>query len=543
MAIAAVAMALVAAMAYTLVAGQNRADSLILQRYGERAKLAAGFTASVLATSAKQNIDAFRKQLSGSPAAVKRGLREYVAGDPSGSAAVLDERGRVIASAPDEGLLRSVAEGTAERRALRGRVSLSDVFVQRGTPVVDFDIPFSVRGHRRVLMTTVALAQLEQFVAGYLKSAPAVAGARAYLLDGQGRVIVSTAGDKPTSVPAERSVRALADAKGATSGGGRRYVSRPVTHTRWCIVFSAPERELFAPVRGATRRSEWILFAFFVVILMGFVAAGVSTLRRSEQLSVARTREENALERERTARQLAHERLHDPLTGLPNRALFLDRIAHALSGVGRRGRPLMVMFIDLDRFKRVNDSLGHSQGDQVVREVARRLGTALRPTDTVGRFGGDEFLVLCESIADEREAIRIATRVTEAIEAPMRVGERDLHVTACIGIALQSPAAKPVDGEALIRDADAAMYRAKEQGPASVKVFDPEVHRLAVERLEMEIALREAIARNEMVVHYQPIVSLEDWSLKGVEALVRWNRPGIGLVPPLEFIPLAEERG
>ena len=209
----------------------------------------------------------------------------------------------------------------------------------------------------------------------------------------------------------------------------------------------------------------------------------------------------------------------------------------------RRARPLMVMFVDLDRFKRVNDSLGHSQGDQVVREVSRRLSGALRPSDTVGRFGGDEFLVLCESIADEREAMRIAKRASEAVEAPMRIGERDLHVTASIGIALQSPSSTPVDAGAMIRDADAAMYRAKEQGPASVKVFDPDVHRVAVERLEMEIALREALARNEMVVQYQPIVSLEDWSLRGVEALVRWNRPGVGLVPPLEFIPLAEDTG
>jgi len=248
-----------------------------------------------------------------------------------------------------------------------------------------------------------------------------------------------------------------------------------------------------------------------------------------------------AIERKRAEVQLAHQALHDALTGLPNRALFLDRLGQALTRLDRRHTYVAVLFLDLDRFKVVNDSLGHGAGDRLLVDVAKRLAGVLRGGDSAARFGGDEFVILCEEVAGERQAIAIAERIAASLETPFLVGEEEVFVRTSVGIALAAgPEARP---EAVIRDADAAMYRAKERGGGVFEVFDDGMRERALRRLETENRLHRALHQGEFVLHYQPQVLLATGAVSGVEALVRWEHPERGLVPPGEFIASAEETG
>jgi diguanylate cyclase (GGDEF)-like protein len=239
---------------------------------------------------------------------------------------------------------------------------------------------------------------------------------------------------------------------------------------------------------------------------------------------------------------LAHRVLHDPLTDLPNRTLFLDRLELALARLRRHDGSIAVLFIDLDNFKVVNDSLGHGAGDRLLVEMARRLRHAVRPSDTIARFGGDEFVVLCEDIAQARDAVVVGQRIVEATAVPFDLDGREMFVTAAVGVALalDPEGATP---ETLLRDADAAMYRAKERGPGRVEVFDEALRARILERLELENGLRRAVQRGELCVWYQPEVSLADGRVIGFEALVRWQHPTRGLLAPAHFMQIAEETG
>jgi len=240
--------------------------------------------------------------------------------------------------------------------------------------------------------------------------------------------------------------------------------------------------------------------------------------------------------------QLAHRAFYDPLTNLPNRALFLDRLRHALRRAQRRHDYLFaVLFLDIDRFKVVNDSLGHASGDRLLVTIARRLELALRPGDSVARLGGDEFTVLLDDLRDAADAERIAERIQRELMSPFQIGGQELYASCSIGIALSSTGyAQPED---ILRDADTAMYRAKAAGRARHALFDTAMHQRAVLVLQTEADLRRAIERDELRVQYQPIVSLETGAITGVEALVRWEHPERGRVPPSEFIPVAEDSG
>jgi diguanylate cyclase (GGDEF)-like protein/PAS domain S-box-containing protein len=237
---------------------------------------------------------------------------------------------------------------------------------------------------------------------------------------------------------------------------------------------------------------------------------------------------------------LTHQALHDALTGLPNRVLLLDRLGVALERFRRAGAACAVLFCDLDRFKVVNDSDGHQVGDRLLVECARRLGHVLRDGDTVARFGGDEFVVLCADLTDPGDAVAVAERIAEALRAPFVVDGREFFVSTSIGIAYPDMGSHP---DALLRDADAAMYRAKERGRAGHAVFEPEMRATALRRAELERSLRRAVDQGELRVHYQPIVELADGRTVGAEALLRWQHPERGLVGPLEFVSLAEDTG
>jgi diguanylate cyclase (GGDEF)-like protein/PAS domain S-box-containing protein len=240
--------------------------------------------------------------------------------------------------------------------------------------------------------------------------------------------------------------------------------------------------------------------------------------------------------------QLAHGALHDPLTGLPNRTLFLDRLTHALDVERRNGATAYtaVLLIDLDRFKVINDSLGHPAGDSVIVATARRLEAALRPGDTVARLGGDEFAMLLERLRSPREASRVTTRLLEALARPVPLDGREVYTSASIGIAHAKPGDSPAD---VIRDADTAMYRAKAAGKARHAVFDADMHARALALLQLETDLREAVEHGGFEVHYQPVVRLADGRLAGLEALLRWRHPLRGEISPARFVPLAEETG
>lgn len=239
--------------------------------------------------------------------------------------------------------------------------------------------------------------------------------------------------------------------------------------------------------------------------------------------------------------QLAHQATHDPLTGLPNRTLLLDRLGVALARARRNERHLAVLFLDLDHFKVVNDSLGHSLGDRLLVEIAKRLGAALRPGDTIARFGGDEFVVLCEELDDRHDAIPLAERLVDSISGPFSIDDSEVFVHVSIGIAFAESA--EADPETLIRDADAAMYQAKDRGRARWVIFDHAMRAHAVERLAIENTLRRALERHELKVYYQPIIDLDYGRITGVEALVRWGHPERGLLLPGDFIHIAEETG
>lgn len=247
-------------------------------------------------------------------------------------------------------------------------------------------------------------------------------------------------------------------------------------------------------------------------------------------------------ERKRAEEKLAFEAFHDALTGLPNRALFMDRLKHAFERTKRYEDKLFaVLFLDLDRFKVINDSLGHTIGDQLLVEVARRLEEALRAADTLARLGGDEFVILLEEIQDIADATRVANRIQEKLSSPFNLEGYRAFTSASIGIVLGATDYDQADD--ILRDADIAMYRAKASDKASHEVFDSAMRERAVVRLELEAELRQAIERQEFQVCYQPIVSLETCALTGFEALLRWQHPRRGVVSPGDFISVAEETG
>ena len=350
----------------------------------------------------------------------------------------------------------------------------------------------------------------------------------------------------------------------AVDGSRRIYSAVPVADTTWILEVSVPESRALAASRANERHQILVaLIALALLLILGFAINRniVGPIRRLQNaveqagrdvvpapltpegpLEIAHLVQEfNSMVTSRTEyeERLTHQALHDHLTGLPNRALLVDRAGKALERAERTGESTAVLFIDLDRFRVVNDGLGHSRGDAVLRLIARRIEGVLRPGDSVARLNADEFVVLCEGIGTPSQLGVVADRVGAAIADPLAIEGKDVSVTASIGIAVARANDTPTD---LIRNADVAMMRAKELGKARHEFFEASMHDRALSRLQIESDLRHALDRGELFLHYQPIVHVSD-GIIGAEALVRWQHPTSGLQPPLSFIPVAEETG
>lgn len=263
--------------------------------------------------------------------------------------------------------------------------------------------------------------------------------------------------------------------------------------------------------------------------------ANLELLETNRQLNQAH---ERLLETERRMHYMA---LHDVLTGLPNRALLHDRVAQAISQAERDGTLMALLFIDLDRFKQVNDTMGHLAGDTLLRSVAQRLRQVIRKSDTVARLSGDEFVICASQLENTEHAGQLAQKIQQQLEAPFMVSGQQLHATVSIGIGMY-----PADGhdtEELMRAADTAMYHAKDRGRAHHQYYTPALNAAVQRRMSIEAALRQALPREEFILHYQPQVEISSGRIVAVEALIRWMQPSRGLVSPLEFIPIAEETG
>ncbi len=273
----------------------------------------------------------------------------------------------------------------------------------------------------------------------------------------------------------------------------------------------------------------------------GDLAHRVLVERRDELGHLAETFNTMALKIERNQQELTDQATHDGLTGLVNRVLFRDRLGHALARAKRQGKSLAVMMLDLDGFKRVNDSLGHSTGDDLLVEVGRRLKTVLREADTAGRLGGDEFALLLEELQQPDEARHVADRIMATLRQPFVLDNKELAIAGSIGVALSGDHAQT--SEDLLRNADLAMYAAKGKGKGRFEVFEPGMYSTAMRRMSVEEDLRRAVANEEFTLHYQPVIELSTNKITGLEALVRWQHPQRGLVPPAEFISVAEDTG
>jgi len=250
-------------------------------------------------------------------------------------------------------------------------------------------------------------------------------------------------------------------------------------------------------------------------------------------------------ERKQFERQLEHQAFHDPVTNLANRALFRDRVLHAIERQERDAKPIAVLFMDIDDFKTINDSLGHAAGDGLLLQVGDRLKNVLRAADTAARLGGDEFAILLEDGGEGIQAADVADRIMQMLEVPFALEGKEVFIRASVGIAVSESAGEGGEeaSEALMRNADVAMYMAKEKGKGRYQVFEPEMHDTALRRLELKADLQRALEHDEFILHYQPVIELDTGKITGVEALIRWIHPDRGIVQPLEFIPLAEETG
>jgi diguanylate cyclase (GGDEF)-like protein len=438
-----------------LANAQASARDKLRDDFAQRAALVSKLTGGALASSERDSRAFARRTFGGPERTVQAAVDADEKAEPQARIIVLRAAdGRVLGAYPHS-LRRqkhSFLSDPEIARAIKGEIGYSNLVSSSKGPLLMVAVPFSTKEGRRIWWASVSAGELSTFAKAYLSTALGVEGGSAFLTDGRGKLLASSGrGRVGASLPNGALAEALrSDARGAA--GDDYHVSVPVPGTPWRVVFAAPEGALLAPARSS-QPVAWQLFGAFVFAMACLLGLGAATLNRSARL--------------------AHERLHDALTGLPNRALFIDRTEQALAAMSRRGGCLAALFIDLDRFKRINDAHGHAVGDELLVAVAGRLTMSMRPGDTLSRFGGDEFLVLCTELQDEHGATQIATRIQSELGRPFAIAEQQLTVECSIGLALHRVDQDRIDAETLIHNADLAMYEAKQRGRARIELFDP----------------------------------------------------------------------
>ena len=341
-----------------------------------------------------------------------------------------------------------------------------------------------------------------------------------------------TYGGQP--IPMTFALAGQADSMTAVDAFGHKVFSAyaPIGELGLGMIMKMPTAELYEPVKYKLR--------YVLAVIASFVALGILLLHW-QITPLARSLVQQIRERERAEARLSELVHYDSLTGLPNRVLFRDRMRVAIANGERQSQVTTVMYLDLDRFKNVNDTLGHDAGDELLKQVAARLTACLREGDTAARLAGDEFTLVLPNVGDANNTRKLAQRIIDTFSPPFIVREHRLFVTTSIGVTLCPHDGASVDE--LLRNADAAMYRAKESGRNNYQFYSADMHAEAVKRLGLENRLRAALELNELVLHYQPRLDLKSGRIDGMEALLRWEHPEHGLIPPMEFIPLAEESG
>jgi diguanylate cyclase (GGDEF)-like protein len=477
-----------------------------------------------------------------------------VALDDEDDAALVVARVGATFSFEERTLLRGMATGLALTLRLlrtiaaeRGLRTRADLAAAENVRLLD-----TLRTRQRVLE---AMARIQRAISrreplqGVLDS---IVGAAGELLGDDAPALLLIDPDDPgwLNLAAQRGYEELLALPGCEGGRQRVGVGitgRAVTEGRLIVVEdygSGPEvlgpwlaHGLQAAMAAPVHEDGRVIGA---LLLSSFKRGRVFTRAEQDMLSSFAEHASLALTDARRVDTMLHQALHDALTGLPNRALFTDRLQHALTQGRRRGTQCGVIFLDLDRFKTVNDSLGHTAGDELLVALARRIDESLRSADTAARLGGDEFAVLLEDLSSVDEAMLVADRIDAALDEPVVVQGREVFMKASVGIAVGQPGTGATE---LLRQADVAMYRAKADGKGRVRIFEASMQDEVVERMELEGELQRAIERDEIDVHYQPVIALDGKTLAGFEALARWTHPERGLVPPPHFIPLAEENG
>jgi diguanylate cyclase (GGDEF)-like protein len=435
--------ALAAVLVAALIAGaglyvglsQAAAANGLREDFAKRASMAADLTSSTLAASDDQNRQFAQEYLAGPSASLQTALDEQ--STATELALVFAPDGHVLAARPTpvaDDVAQDLIGDTGVRAVRSGSIAFGDLVAgQRGLMMT---VAFPTGEGTRIYAQVLPLDVLKRFTDGYLSDILNVPGGHAVVIDGHQNVIASTGADPVGQPPRDRALSTSLASEPTASVDGNYYASASVPDTPWRVVFSAPDDAVLDPL-GSTRQVSWQLFGAFVAAVLGIVALVGTALRRSARL--------------------AHARLHDALTGLPNRTLWMERAQNALD---KHDDGVAVLFLDLDGFKAVNDSHGHGVGDALLAEVADRLRAVARRTDVIGRFGGDEFLVLCADLAEPSNAIDLAHRIRATLAAPMRIEGRHLSIGVSIGIAARDGEATNAD--VLVHRADVAMYRAKQ---------------------------------------------------------------------------------